>query len=369
MAFALAALLAPAGQAATRKPFPAGLSARAFSAPNPLAATASSEPETPASTPVEGDEYHAYPAAGGYSVEAASTAYGEAEVQSVVNVLGSLDHGPELAQLSVYVATPEEIAQICGATVLACYMPQPERMIISGEDHPVDGVPRDFAIAHEYGHHIANSQSGASFPAISTGTIRWATYERVCQYSRARKLFPGDQGRHYFEDPEEAFAETYAHLSDPAAKVSWQYSPLLRPTTASLAKIRADVSRPWSGPVSTAWRGSVEAKPASRPVPAAHNSGGPSVGEAELVGEPWTASRLVSTPLDGTVSISLTAPAGTAYAVVLRDPASGRILARKVSDEAGSASLAFGNCGHQTLQLEVSSVRGSGPFTANIVRP
>jgi len=371
MTAVVAALLAPAGQAATRKPFPTALAARPFSAPDPLATPSSSPAEAGPTDATDASGYREYSAGAGYAVEAASSAYGEAEVQSVVDVLGTLEHGPELSQLSVYVATPEEIASICGATVVACYMPQRERMIVSGVDRPAAGVPRDFAIAHEYGHHIANSQSDTSFPAIATGTIRWATYERVCQYSRARKLFPGDQGAHYFEDPEEAFAETYAHLSDPDAKVSWQYSPLLRPSAASLAKIRADVSRPWNGPVTVDWSGSVQAPPAGShlPSPPRRTKGG-SLSGAEAVGpKPWIASRFVSTPLDGTVSVSVTAPADAEYSVVLRDAESGRALARGVTDAAGSANLSYGNCGRSALQLEVGSIHGSGPFTANIVRP
>ncbi len=359
------------GQAATRKPFPATLAARPFAAPNPLA-TASSAPveESVVGVP-DGPSYRDYPAGGGYTVKAASTAYGEADIQAVVDVLGGLEHGPELAQLSIYVATPDEIASICGSTVVACYMPQEKRMIVSGVDAPVGGVPRDFAIAHEYGHHIANSQSGASFPAISTGTIRWATYERVCQYSRARKLFPGDQGAHYFEDPEEAFAETYAHLADPNASVSWQYSSLLRPSAASLAMVRADVSKPWSGPVSFAWSGSVDASAVAKPptsVPGSTSKAGLSTAVA-VGARPGVASRSISTPLDGTVSVAVTAPTGSEYSVVLRDPETGSPLARSVTDAAGAASLSFADCGHSTLLLEVGSVHGSGPFTANIVRP
>ena len=55
--------------------------------------------------------------------------------------------------------------------------------------------------------------------------------------------------------------------------------------------------------------------------------------------------------------------------VVLRDPDSGRTLVRGMADDAGPARLSFGNCGHQALLLEVRSVRGGGPFTADVVRP
>ena len=168
-----------------------------------------------------------------------------------------------MSTLNVYVATPAEIREACGSTVVACYVPSEATMVVSGIDRPVAGVPRDFAIAHEYGHHIANSRQSSALPALEAGTIRWATYERVCQLTRAGKLFPGNQGAHYWEDPEEAFAQSYANLNRPTAGVSWQYTALLRPTAASLAKIHADVSRPWSGPVTSTWSSSVAPQPAN----------------------------------------------------------------------------------------------------------
>ncbi len=372
MAFALSLACAPAGQAASRKPLPRALSTLSTldlpaTAPS---AVASSTPEPQAGDVTDSASYAEYPAGPGYTVRAASSAYDAAQIQSVVDVLGSLHHGPELSQLSVYVATPQEIAGICGSTVLACYLPGPQRMVISGVDRPVDGVPRDFAIAHEYGHHIANNRSGAAYPAIEAGTIRWATYERVCQFSRARKLFPGDQGAHYFEDPEEAFAESYAHLTKPGARVSWQYSSLLRPTRASLAKIRADVSRPWNGPVTQTWNGSIRSTPATMPRARMRRVGRVGLGGAQIVGlKPWEAIRRVRTPLDGTVEVSVTAPAGADYAVALRDARTNRVLSRASTGDGGTAGVSYGNCGHGALRVQVRSLYGNGPFTASIVRP
>jgi hypothetical protein len=226
------------------------------------------------------------------SPQISSTYYGPEEIGSVLVTLESLPHGPEMAGLSVYVATPEEIAAICGETVLACYFPDRKEMVVSGENHGVAGVPRAFAIAHEYGHHIANSQPAAEpIAPIDTGTIRWATYERVCQFARARRLFPGNQGAHYWQDPEEAFAETYAHLADPADRVSWQYTPLLAPSAASLAKVRADVARPWSGPVSRTISGTLaEPPPATRQRGA--GGGREAIAGAAALGTPaWVAVR------------------------------------------------------------------------------
>lgn len=307
-----------------------------------------------------GDEFHI-----------SSTYFGSEAVASVAATLRSLDHGPEMSTLNVYVATPEEIREICGATVVACYVPKESEMVVSGIDRPVGGVPRAFAIAHEYGHHIANSQRGSAQPALAAGTIRWATYERVCQLTRAGRLYPGDQGAHYWEDPEEAFAQSYADLNRPGAGVPWRYTPLLQPSPASLAKIQADVSRPWTGPVTASWRGSVTAAPTpSAATSVARPTISPSVGPARVVeGDSWIAARAIHTPLDGPVTVSLEAPPGAPLLVALRDPERGRILARARTDADGRAVLSYSNCGRASLRLEVRSTGAPASFRAAITRP
>jgi len=234
----------------------------------------------------------------------------------------------------------------------------------------VDGVPRDFAIAHEYGHHIANTRTGTALPAIEAGTPRWATYERVCQLSRRGRLFPGNQGAHYWQDPEEAFAQSYARLNRPEDLVSWQYTPLLEPTTVALEKIHADVARPLSGPVESSWEGAVAAPPAE-PAPRA-GAGAGSIGVAAghaVGGSPAVVSRLVRTPLDGAVTVSLRAPEGAGLAVSLREPEHGRVLARAATGPEGAARLSYSNCGRAALRLEVRSTSGEASFQATIARP
>ena len=366
-AASLACLPAP-GQAATREPLAV---ARAALRDPAAAMEAAAKPSRRALAAAERHRSRAVVAAAPSGVRISSSFYGAEEVAAVAAVLDRLDHGSELAELSVYVATPAEIAEICGATVLACYLPGEMKMIVSGVDRPVAGVPRDFAIAHEYGHHIANSQTGSALTPIDSGTIRWATYERVCQFTRARKLYPGNQGDHYWEDPEEAFAESYAHLSEPALDVSWQYTPLLAPSPASLAKIHADVANPWTGPSTSTLSGSV-AEPSALP-PARRAAGTSSAGldSAVIAGPPpWIATSQIETPLDGTVSVTVQAPPGAELVVALRSPeAGGRILARAASGEGGDAALSYPNCGNPSLTLEVRSTHGSGPFQATVVKP
>jgi hypothetical protein len=127
---------------------------------------------------------------------------------------------------------------------------------------------------------------------------RWATYERVCQLTRRGRLFPGNQGAHYWQDPEEAFAQSYARLNRPDDRVSWQYTPLLRPTPAALAKIHADVAHPWSGPVEATWDGSVTAPPRIRlprlACAPARSASAPAERSAPKGGSPRTSSALHS---------------------------------------------------------------------------
>ena len=360
------AALAPASPAATREPLrdaiaSANHSDRALDSaarPRP-AALRSMVRETARRYASAADEFRI-----------SSDAYGPAEVESVAAVLRSLDHGPEIAQLSVFVATPDELREACGAEVLACYFPSVDEMVVSGVDRPVDGVPRDFAIAHEYGHHVANTRAGAALPAIEAGPIRWATYERVCQLSRRGRLHPGDQGAHYWQDPEEAFAQSYARLNRPGDRVSWQYTPLLEPSATALAKIHADVANPVSGPVESTWAGSVGAPPAGAAPAAGARSGALAVGAGRALGpKRWLATRLVPTPLDGPVSVSLRAAPGARLVAELRDPAGRRTLARAATDPDGAAELSYSNCGHAALRLEVRAVSGPADFETTIARP
>jgi len=296
--------------------------------------------------------------------------YGAAEVESVSAVLRSLDHGPEIARLSVFVATPEQLREACGAEVLACYFPSADEMVVSGVDRPVEGVPRDFAIAHEYGHHVANTRDGGALPAIEAGAPRWATYERVCQLTRRGRLYPGNQGAHYWQDPEEAFAQSYARLNRPGAHVSWQYTPLLRPTAASLEKIHADIANPVGGPLESSWRGTLAGPPATTSAAAGARAGPLAIGVGHAVGAPPSvSSHLISTPLDGPVSISLQAPEGAGLVAILRDSNTDRALARAATDPSGAAALSYSNCGHASLRLEVRATSGPADFEATIARP
>jgi hypothetical protein len=361
------AVLVPTSPAATREPLSRALSTP--SRPAPAYESAARPNQAAALRALRQSSAQRYAAAGA-EFQISSSHYDATAVEAVAASLRTLDHGPEMADLSVYVANQEEIAQICGATVIACYVPAAREMVISGEDRPLGGVPRDFAIAHEYGHHIANSSEGEPYAPMVAGTIRWATYERVCQLTRQHRLHPGDQSAHYWENPEEAFAQSYAHLSRPEDAVSWQYTPLLEPSTTSLTKIHADIARPWSGPVTEGWSDSVAAPPAGGSGGKAVSHGRIGVAGGRTVGPlPWVAERRVRTPLDGNVAVTVTATPDDELVAILRDPESGRALARAATAGSAAAELTYSNCGNDQLELEVRSVGGGGGFQAVIERP
>ncbi len=301
-----------------------------------------------------------FPVFGGEQVEVSSTYYTDEQMQSVVNVLGGLVHGPEMNALSVYVASPDEISSICGQGALACYAPGISEMVVSGDDGSSYGVPRDYTIAHEYGHHIANNSLNSPWTALDTGAKRWATYEHVCQGTRKGQLFPGDEGYHYWENPGEGFAESNAHLNFPGVSVPWGYSQLLEPSQSSMAKLRADITSPWAGPTTVAWNGSLWR---GRRNPAQHR---------------------FSTPLDGQVQIRLDGPQGSNYDLYLLGPklriarhlrrkhhrlrVRRRVIDRAVSG-GSSEQLDLSVCGQTSIRVEVRRHGGSGPFSVSVTRP
>jgi hypothetical protein len=134
----------------------------------------------------------------GYSVDVQVTsAYADnpSADQALVDFLGSRLHGPELGALRVYVGTPREIVRLCGGEpdAVACYAVAEARMYVPGER--VRGIPVEYAITHEYGHHLASRRSNDPWDALDWGAKHWASATRVCTHVKKDRLFPGNQGR------------------------------------------------------------------------------------------------------------------------------------------------------------------------------
>jgi hypothetical protein len=140
-------------------------------------------------------------------------------VQRVLGTLGGILHGGEIDKLTVHIADDGSLAQRCGAYATACYFPASMTMVISGSPtNPNNQMPQAMVITHEYGHHIEANRSFEGWYATNLGGRHWATYEQVCEGVAAGRLYPGDQGAHYWENPGEAFAQAYATRHYPSGR-------------------------------------------------------------------------------------------------------------------------------------------------------
>ncbi|HEX7060296.1 MAG TPA: hypothetical protein VF176_10650 [Solirubrobacterales bacterium] len=269
-----------------------------------------------------------------------------ADPQAIASFIGTLVHSSEVNLLTVQLDTPRQIEYDCGYGAAACYFTSQNRIILSGDEtYASDGANREFVLAHEYGHHVAqHRRAPAPFaPAIDWGTPRWSTYKNVCQGQRSRRLFPGNEGFHYFQDPGEAFAESFAYNRFPDAPQRWAWVDSLRPNATAFAAIRHDVLEPWAGRQSLTFSGRL-------------NAGG-----RRMIGKTF---RL---PLDGRLRLRLQAPPGV-FELILRNR-----LGRKLRDSTHVGRghlLGFTACGQSSLRaiVERRGERG-GRFTLSVYRP
>jgi hypothetical protein len=271
-----------------------------------------------------------------------------ADPQRIANFVGSLLHGPEVELLTVQLDAPFQIDFDCGYGAQACYYPSENRIVLNGNDTlSRDGASREYVLAHEYGHHVANHRdSPAPFPAaIDWGTPRWSSHERICQARRRGVLFPGDQGLRYHENPGEAFAEAFARYHFPDSGVRWRWAGFLRPDAAAFRAIREDTLHPWQG--RNGFRIAGRAPPRAR---------GASV-------------KWLRTPLDGMVSLRPSGPSGRRYQLSLRS-SSGETLRSSRSDLSMRGQLNFTVCGQSRLRVQLESIRRSAaPYELLIQRP
>ena len=254
-----------------------------------------------------------------------------ADPQAIANTIGTFIHGPEVNLLTVQLDTPFELGFDCGFEAQSCYFGGENKIVLSGDDDPRrTRASRDFVLAHEYGHHVAQHRDmPAPFPAaINWGPERWASVEHVCQGHRAGALFPGDEGSHYYEDPGEAFAESFAFNRYPEAAVKWAWAPALHPTSASLAALRRRHPAALDGAATAS----------------------PSKGACRSSGAVVQEFR---TPFDGRVSVGPVGEPGLGYQLVIRNrsgdaPAQLRARASPSATASTTPSAASPACGSRS---------------------
>jgi len=269
-----------------------------------------------------------------------------ADPQRIAEEVGTFIHGPEVTLLTVQLDTPFQLGFDCGFEAQSCYYLDEGKIVLSGnEENAPDSASREFVLAHEYGHHVAEHRELPSpFPAaIDWGTERWASVEGVCQGRRLGHYFPGDEGSHYYEDPGEAFAESFAFNRFPDAAVPWAWAPALRPSPASLRALRRDVLRPWQG--------------------------GRTLTISGRVPRHGTLVERIPTPYDGIVSIRPAGDRSLGYELAIRNE-SGELLRSSREDASFDRRLAYTVCGQQQLRVAIRPFGDPGRrFALTVQRP
>ncbi|HWW68132.1 MAG TPA: hypothetical protein VNY83_09135 [Solirubrobacterales bacterium] len=271
-----------------------------------------------------------------------------ADPQQIANFVGTLIHGNEINLLTVQLDTPFQVGFDCGFDAESCYYSGLNKIVLSGDETvDSDGASRDYVLAHEYGHHVAQHRGvPPPFPAaINWGPERWSSYEHVCRGRRSGALFPGNEGTHYYQDPGEAWAESFAHYRFPEAPVKWEWIPSLKPNAAAFRAIREDTLHPWRGRTSFKLRG------------LAAGRGGAATVES------------FRTPLDGEVSLGPVGEPGLGYQLSLSNP-SGKVLRSSRRGATFHHRLDYTVCGQPRLRVAVRSTRpGADPFRLTVQRP
>jgi hypothetical protein len=259
--------------------------------------------------------------------------------------LTELTHGREIAELTTYIATFEEVQDICGSRALGCY--GNDQMVAPGE-LAADISPEEI-VRHEYGHHIAAHRVNAPWSALDWGPKRWASAANVCVKVSRREAFPGDQGSNYARNPGEAWAETYRLMDERKAGITtatWQIvAPSFYPSEAALVAAEQDVVAPW-----TASRTTRSTRVFGKRTP-----------------KVWWIP--LATALDGDLRISATMPNGVNAEVALVAPNRRTVLGRAQWVGQRLKHLESQVCGQRSLFVRVTQKGALGRVRLSVTTP
>jgi hypothetical protein len=261
--------------------------------------------------------------------------------------LAGLTHGSELSLLTAYIATLDEVQQICGARALGCY--GRNQMIAPAELSALTGATAEEVVRHEYGHHVAFHRSNAPWVAIDWGPKRWASIANVCARASRNEAFPGDQGSNYSLNPGEAWAETYRLMDERKAGISTATWPIIAPAfypgEAALVAAEADVLDPWTRPTTVTYR----------------RTFGKATRKAWLIP--------LRTPLDGDLRVTVTVPRNGTHEVALLT-ANRRTVVRR-GQWAGQRVMRLTSsvCGQRSFVLRIAQSGATGRVVVTATTP
>jgi hypothetical protein len=259
--------------------------------------------------------------------------------------LTKLTHGREIAELTTYIVTFDEVQEICGTRALGCY--GDDQMVAPGE--LVADISPEEVVRHEYGHHIAFHRLNAPWAAIDWGPKRWASAANVCTKVSRREAFPGDQGSNYARNPGEAWAETYRLMDERKVGITtatWPIvAPSFYPSEGALVAAEQDVVAPWTAPRTTrATRVFGKRTPKVWWIP-------------------------LATPLDGDLRISATLPGGVTSEVALVAANRRTVLGRAQWVGQRVKRLESQVCGQRSLFVRVTQKGAFGRARLSVTTP
>jgi len=264
--------------------------------------------------------------------------------QRWADFLASLVHGSELSSVIVFLAPGAQIDRLCGSDAVACYSPQGSLLVAPGDD-PAANLSAEAVVTHEYGHHVAANRVNAPWNAIDYGTKRWASAMQVCARTKKGQLAPGAEDPvQYDVNPGEGFAESYRVLNERRAgraETPWQIvSNALYPSDAALAALEQDVTSPWTRDTTT-------------------------TSTAQFTRTARTRTYTVSTPLDGTMDLSLRPAAGERLSLDVY------AAGKRIAHAAGARALARSTtvCGQRSYRIRIQALRGQGAFRLAVSKP